>query len=175
MTAPYPRAFVPYPHPILRQAAAPVAAITDETRALWEEMILAMDAMPGVGLAAVQLGVPVALAVVDASDTRGQAVRMANPRVLHASAVMRSHEEASPNLRGVSAVIARPRAVKVEFLNDQGITEQRDFVGLWATSVQHQIDHLAGKMYIDHLSPLKRKMLLARAEKWARGAKRGAL
>jgi peptide deformylase len=163
-----PRPFVPYPHPVLRKPAAPVAVITDDIRALWDEMSIAMDAMPGVGLAAVQLGVSQALAVVDASDARGQAVRMANPRILHASAQLREHEEASPNLRGVSAVIARPRAVTVEFLNDQGAVEVRDFVGLWATSVQHQIDHLAGKMYFDHLSPLRRKMLLARADKWAR-------
>jgi peptide deformylase len=164
------RPFVPYPHKALRSAPAPVARITDEVRALWDEMIAAMDAMPGVGLAAVQLGVPLALAVVDASDARGQAVRMANPRVVHASALMREHDEASPNLRGVSAVISRPRAVTVEFLNDQAAVEQRDFVSLWATSVQHQIDHLAGKMYFDHLSPLKRKMLLAKAEKWAKRA-----
>lgn len=162
------RPFVPYPNPVLRRAAAPIEAITDDIRALWEEMIAAMDAMPGVGLAAVQLGVPLALAVVDASETRGQAVRMANPHILHASAQLRPHEEASPNLLGVSAVISRPRAVTVTFINDQGATEQRDFVGLWATSVQHQIDHLAGKMYFDHLSPLRRKMLLAKAEKWAR-------
>ena len=162
------RPFLPYPHKALRSVAEPVDRITDDIRALWEEMIAAMDAMPGVGLAAVQLGVPLALAVVDASDTRGQALRMANPRILHSSAQMRAHEEASPNLRGVSAVISRPRAVSVEFLNDQGALEQRDFVGLWATSVQHQIDHLAGKMYFDHLSPLKRKMLLAKAEKWAK-------
>jgi peptide deformylase len=62
-------------------------------------------------------------------------------------------------------VIARPRAVTVRFLNEEGEVEERDFVNLWATSVQHQIDHLAGKMYFDHLSPLKRKMLLAKAEK----------
>jgi len=168
MSAPYPRPFVPYPHKALRTGAAHVDAIIDDIRALWDEMIVAMDAMPGVGLAAVQLGVPMALAVVDASDTRGQAVRMANPRILHASIQMREHEEASPNLPGVSAAISRPRAVTVEFMNDQGAVEQRDFVGLWATSVQHQIDHLAGKMYFDHLSPLRRRMLLAKADKWAK-------
>ncbi|MBA4350471.1 MAG: peptide deformylase, partial [Rhodobacter sp.] len=65
-------------------------------------------------------------------------------------------------------VIERPRAVTVRFLNAQGDVEERDFVHLWATSVQHQIDHLAGKMYFDHLSPLKRKMLLAKAEKLRR-------
>jgi peptide deformylase len=145
-----------------------VAAITDEVRQTWTDMIDTMDAMPGYGLAAVQIGVPLRLAVVDCSATRGQAVRMANPEVLHASVQMREHEEASPNLPGVSAVISRPRAVTVRFLNDKGVIEERDFVGLWATSVQHQIDHLAGKMYFDHLSPLKRKMLIAKAQKLGR-------
>jgi peptide deformylase len=145
-----------------------VAAITDEVRQTWTDMIDTMDAMPGYGLAAVQIGVPLRLAVVDCSETRGQAVRMANPEVLHASVQMREHEEASPNLPGVSAVISRPRAVTVRFLNDKGVIEERDFVGLWATSVQHQIDHLAGKMYFDHLSLLKRKMLIVKAQKLGR-------
>lgn len=159
------RPFVMWPHPALRTPAAPVAAIDDDIRAIWSEMIEAMDAMPGVGLAAVQLGIPLALAVVDASDSRGQAVRMANPEILHASVQLRDHEEASPNLPGVSAVISRPRAVTVRFLNDRCETEERDFVGLWATSVQHQVDHLAGRMYFDRLSRVKRDMLLRRARK----------
>ena len=162
------RRCLPWPCAVLRTPAADVAAITDEVRAIWADMIDTMDAMPGYGLAAVQIGVPLRLAVVDCSDARGQAVRLANPEVLHASGQMREHEEASPNLPGVSAVISRPRAVTVRFLNDQGVLEERDFVGLWATSVQHQIDHLAGKMYFDRLSPLKRKMLIAKAEKLGR-------
>lgn len=154
-----------WPNPVLRKPAAPVEAITDEIRAIWTDMVDTMEAMPGVGLAAVQIGVPLALAVVDASEARGQAVRMANPVVLHASVELREHDEASPNLPGVSAVIRRPRAVTVRFLNAEGTWEERDFVLLWATSVQHQIDHLAGKMYFDHLSPLKRSMLIKRADK----------
>lgn len=162
------RPFVMWPDKRLRTAANPVVEITDEIRAIWDEMIFAMDAMPGVGLAAVQLGVMMRLAVVDASDERGKAVRMANPKVLHASVQDRLHEEASPNLPGFSAPISRPRAVTVTFLNDQGMTEQRDFIGLWATSVQHQIDHLNGKMYFDRLSKTKRDMLLKKARKAAR-------
>ena len=162
------RPFVMWPHPCLRTPAAPVATITPDIHAIWAEMIGAMDAMPGVGLAAVQLGIPLALAVVDASDARGRAVRMANPQVLHASVELRSHDEASPNLPGVSAVIERPRAVTVRYLNADGATEDRDFVGLWATSVQHQIDHLAGKMYFDRLGRVRRDMLLKRAAKLAR-------
>ena len=162
------RPFLPWPHPCLRTPAAPVAAVTDEIRAIWDEMIAAMEAMPGVGLAAVQLGIPLRLAVVDASTARGQAVRMANPKVLHASVEDRVHEEASPNLPGVSARISRPRAVTVRFLNAEGAVEDRDFVGLWATSVQHQIDHLAGRMYFDRLSRVKRDMLLKKARKAGR-------
>ena len=159
------RPFVPWPDKRLRTPAAPVEAITDEIRQIWDDMIETMDAMPGVGLAAVQIGVMQRLAVVDASDERGQAVRMANPEILHASAQMRDHEEASPNLPGVHAKISRPRAVTVRFLNEQGEVEERDFVGLWATSVQHQIDHIDGKMYFDRLSKVKRDMLLRRARK----------
>ena len=153
---------------MLRSPAADVPAITDEVRGHWADMIDTMEAMPGYGLAAVQIGVPLRLAVVDCSEARGQAVRMANPEVLHASGQFREHEEASPNLPGVSAVIRRPRAVTVRFLNADGVMEDRDFVGLWATSVQHPIDHLAGRMYFDHLSPLKRKMLIAKADKLGR-------
>lgn len=162
------RRCLPWPHPCLRQPAADVAEITPEVRAIWADMVDTMDAMPGYGLAAVQIGVPLRLAVVDCSDARGQAVLMANPEILHASGQLREHEEASPNLPGVSAVVSRPRAVTVRFLNADGMVEERDFVHLWATSVQHQIDHLAGKMYFDRLSPLKRKMLLARADKLRR-------
>ena len=162
------RACLPYPHPVLKTQAAAVSAITDDICTIWAEMVQVMDAMPGYGLAAVQIGVALRLAVVDCSDTRGQAILMANPQVLHASGQMREHEEASPNLPGVSAVISRPRAVTVRYLNADGISEDRDFVHLWATSVQHQIDHLNGKMYFDHLSPLKRKMLLTKATKYRR-------
>ncbi len=159
------RPFVMWPDKRLRTAAADVAQITDETHAIWAEMIAAMEAMPGVGLAAVQLGIMQRLAVVDASDARGEAVKMANPEVLHASVELRPHAEASPNLPGHSALIARPRAVTVRFMNEQGEAEDRDFVGLWATSVQHQIDHLAGRMYFDRLSRTKRAMLLKKAAK----------
>jgi len=159
------RPCIPWPDKRLRTAAAPVDAVTDDIRAIWTDMIDTMEAMPGVGLAANQIGILQRLTVVDASDTRGQAVRMANPVILHASVQLRDHDEASPNLPGVWAKISRPRAVTVEFLNDQGVLEQRDFVGLWATSVQHQIDHLNGKMYFDHLSKMKRDMLIKKAKK----------
>jgi peptide deformylase len=161
------RRCIPWPDPRLRALAEPVDAITDEVRAIWADMVDTMEAMPGVGLAAPQIGVLLRLAVVDASEGRGEVVRMANPEVLHASGQMRGHDEGSPNLPGVWARIERPRAVTVRFLNESGLVEERDFVGLWATSVQHQIDHLNGRMYFDHLSKVKRDMLLRRARKVA--------
>ncbi|SCY48275.1 peptide deformylase [Paracoccus tibetensis] len=162
------RPFLPYADPRLHRVATPIEAVTPAVEMIWDDMIDTMEAMPGVGLAAPQIGIMMRLAVVDASPGRGQAVRMANPEVLHASVQLRAHEEASPNLPGVSARIERPRAVTVRFLNAGGEIEERDFVGLWATSVQHQIDHLDGTLYVDHLTPLRRKMLVAKAAKLAR-------
>ena len=162
------RPFLPYTDRRLHIPAEPVAAINETVRMIWDDMIDTMDAMPGVGLAAPQIGIMLRLAVVDASEKRGQAVRMANPEILHESVQLRSYDEASPNLPGVFAPISRPRAVTVRFLNETGEIEDRDFVGLWATSVQHQIDHLNGRMYVDHLSPLRRKMLVQKSAKLAR-------
>jgi peptide deformylase len=159
------RTCIPWPDKRLRTKAEEVTQITDEVRAIWNDMIDTMDAMPGVGLAAPQIGVMLQLAVVDASDTRTKRIRMANPQVLEASAKMNDHEEASPNLPGVYAKVTRPRAVSVRYMDETGTIKRGEFVGLEATSVQHQIDHLAGKMYFDRLSKTKRDMLLRRAKK----------
>lgn len=159
------RPIIPWPDKRLRSPAAEVDAITDQIRAIWDDMIDTMEAMPGVGLAAPQIGVMLRLAVVDASDTRGQAIRMANPQVLHASGQMNIHDEASPNLPGISAKVQRPRAVTVRFLGADGTWREQDFVKLWATSVQHQIDHLEGRMFVDRLSRVKRDMLLRKVRK----------
>lgn len=159
------RTCIPWPDKRLRTVAAAVEEITDAERAVWDDLVDTMEAMPGVGMGANQIGVMQRLAVVDASEERGQVVRMANPEILHASVQLREHDEASPNLPGVWATIKRPRAVTVRYMDEAGETVEKDFVGLWATSVQHQIDHLNGKMYFDHLSRTKRAMLLKRAQK----------
>ncbi|MFK5996775.1 MAG: peptide deformylase [Rhodobacterales bacterium] len=162
------RRFIPYPDKRLRVVCTPVESISDTVTAIWRDMLDSMYAMPGVGLGANQIGESLRLAVMDCSDTHDQPVCLANPKVLHASAKMREHEEGSPNLPGVWAKIERPRAVTVEYMDASGDRVERDFVGLWATSVQHQIDHLNGKMFFDHLGPVKRKMLLAKAAKLAK-------
>ncbi|NOC85701.1 peptide deformylase [Ruegeria sp. HKCCD6428] len=159
------RTCLPWPDKRLRTKADEVTEITDDIRRIWQDMIDTMEAMPGVGLAAPQIGVLLRLAVVDGSAERGKAVRLANPEILHSSIELREHEEASPNLPGLSAKVKRPRAVTVKFLNEQGVVDRRDFVGIEATSVQHQIDHLNGRMYFDRLSKVKRDMLLRKAKK----------
>ena len=162
------RDFVMWPDRRLRTPAADVPDITDEIRQTWADMIETMDAMPGVGLAAPQIGVMLRLAVVDASDERGRAIRMANPEIVAASDELNDHEEASPNLPGVWARVTRPARVTVAFTDHHGMRVRQEFTGLWATSVQHQIDHLAGRMYFDRLSKTKRDMLLKRAAKGGR-------
>ncbi len=159
------RPFLAYPDKRLKTPCVPVEAITDDVKVIWQDMLDCMYAMPGVGLGANQIGETLALAVMDCSENYDQPVRMANPKVLHASAKLRTHEEGSPNLPGVWAKLDRPRAVTVEYMDEHGDVVEKDFVGLWATSVQHQIDHLNGKMFFDRLSSVKRKMLLAKAAK----------
>lgn len=161
------RPFVPWPDRRLRTAAEPVGKITDEVRDIWDDMLDTMEAMPGVGLAAPQVGVMLRLAVVDCSAERGQAVRMADPEIVSAGPGTFRWEEGSPNLPGVSAEIERPTPVVVAFTDQNGFRVRQTFEELWATSVQHQIDHLEGRMYFDRLSRAKRDMLLRRARKRA--------
>ena len=157
-----------WPDRRLSEAAAKVVEITDEIHAIWDEMIQTMDAMPGYGLAAPQIGVPLQLAVVDCSEKRGQAICLANPEIVEVSDAKSQWDEASPNLPGVSAKVSRPATVTVAFMDVEGRHATRVFEGLWATSVQHQIDHLNGRMYFDRLSKMKREMLLKKARKLQR-------
>ena len=160
--------FLLWPDPRLRAKAAPVGAVTAGHLAIWARMEAAMRAMPGhgVGLAAPQIGIPLRLALVDAGDSG--LVRIADPEIVEASEELREHEEASPNLPGVSALVKRPAVVSVRFLDETGAERVRRLEGLEATSVQHQIDHLEGRLYPDRLGPVKRKMLLDRYAKLRR-------
>lgn len=162
------RPFVPYPDKRLRSTATAIGVVTDEHHAVWQDMLDSMYAMPGVGLAAVQIGVMLRLAVVDCSDGRNGAIRMADPQIVQASETFREELEGSPNLPFVNARIKRPEKVIVAFTDQSGIRVRQEFEGLWATSVQHQIDHLNGIMYFDHLSATKRRMLIAKSSKLAK-------
>lgn len=162
------RPFIAWPDKRLRSVAQAVGTVDDGIRALWQDMLDTMYAMPGIGLAAPQIGVMKRLAVVDAEPGKGRALRLADPEVIALSEKFSDTDEASPNLPGVSARIRRPRALTVSYIDPSGMRVRKDFVGLWATSVQHQIDHLNGRMFFDNLSATKRKMLLARAAKLAK-------
>ena len=159
------RQILRWPDKRLRTAVEPVETITEEIRAIWADMVDTMDAMPGIGLGAPQIGVMKRLAVVDVTPDRSRRILLANPSVLSASDEVVLGREASPCLPGVEAEIPRPKSVTVRFLNDAGTIDRRDFIDLEARSVLHQIDHLAGRMYFDNLGRVKRDMLLRRARK----------
>ena len=160
-----PRPFLRWPDPRLRTSAAPVLRVDDGVRAAWDEMEAAMRAMPGVGLAGPQIGEMRRLAVVDCSEGKAGAVRMANPRIAWFSSETATREEGSPNLPGLWAPVTRPAAVRVVFADESGAEVERLFTDLWATSVQHQIDHLEGRVFIDRLGPVRRRMALDRWKK----------
>ena len=157
--------FLKWPDKRLRTRARDIFEITADIISIWDDMIDTMKAMPGIGLAAPQIGIDLRLAVVDASEARNKPIKLANPEILQSSLEYSEIEEASPNLRGISAKIKRPKKVTVRFLNKDGFIDRKDFTGLWATSVQHQIDHLNGKMFFDRLSKVKRDILLRKAGK----------
>ena len=159
------KTFLKWPDKRLRTRARDIATITDDINLIWDDMIDTMNAMPGIGLAAPQIGIDLRLAVVDASDSRDKPIKLANPEIIQSSIEYSETEEASPNLRGMSAKIKRPKKVTVRFLNKDGFIDRKDFTGLWATSVQHQIDHLNGKMFFDRLSKVKRDIFLRKANK----------
>ncbi len=159
------KTFLKWPDKRLGTRARDIAKITNDINLIWDDMIDTMNAMPGIGLAAPQIGIDLRLAVVDASESRDKAIKLANPEILQSSIEYSETEEASPNLRGMSAKIKRPKKVTVRFLNKDGFIDRKDFTGLWATSVQHQIDHLNGKMFFDRLSTVKRDIFLRKANK----------
>ena len=159
------RPFIMWPDKRLRTVCTPVTAVTDDIRSVWADMVDTMDAMPGIGLGAPQIGVMLQLAVVDVTPDRSRRILLANPKILSTSDAVHTRTEASPCLLGVEADITRPNAVSVRYLGEAGMIERRDFEGLEARSVQHQIDHLAGRMFFDNLGRVKRDMLLRRARK----------
>lgn len=165
------RPFLIWPDPRLKTPAAPVGTVDDGIRAVWEEMIAAMTSMPGLGLAAPQIGEMRALAIVDASATGRQVIRMADPELLSASGETEAGHEASPNLPGVGAEVLRPKRIRLAFADETGARVERELAGLWARSALHQLDHLAGRLYIDRLSPTRRRMLLAKWHKLRRKAR----
>ncbi len=168
------RPFLRWPDARLKTPAEAVASVDDAVRAVWDDMLDSMYAMPGVGLAAPQIGVMLRLAVVDCSEVGKAPIRMANPELLWASDETAKHREGSPNLPGLWEEVERPARVRMRWLDETGAEVERELEGLWATSAQHQLDHLDGRVFIDRLKPVKRRMAVEKLRKLDRRARREA-
>lgn len=152
------------PHPRLKIKAKPVRAVDDDVRRLMDDMLETMYANEGMGLAATQVGVDKRVVVIDleAGNEEGEplVMKLANPEILWSSEETSLLDEAClsvPNLRGA---VARADKVKIRYLNEHNDTVEIEGDGLLARCIQHEIDHLDGILYIDHLSRLKREIIL---------------
>ncbi|MCT4554427.1 MAG: peptide deformylase [Pelagimonas sp.] len=152
-----------HPDPRLKKLCAAVPDMSDEMRALADDMLETMYDAPGVGLAAPQIGLLHRLIVLDcAKPDEGEDQRplvMFNPQIVASSDELNVYEEGCLSIPDQYAEVTRPKIVDVEWMDRDGNAQRETFDGLWATCVQHEIDHLDGKLFIDYLKPLKRQMI----------------
>ena len=160
------------PDPLLREISTPVDKVDDDLRALIADMFETMYAAPGIGLAAVQVGVPRRLLVMDLGEPQeegGEPVR--EPRVFINPEILAHSEEEIPYTEGCLSVpdqyaeVLRPDRIRAKWLDEHGDTHEEDLEGLLAVCLQHEMDHLEGVLFIDHLSRLKREMVLKKLAK----------
>ena len=160
-----------HPDPRLKKVCDPVSDLSDELRVLADDMLETMYDAPGIGLAAPQVGVLSRLIVLDCVKKEGEAPRpivMFNPEVVARSDEKNVYEEGCLSIPEQYAEVTRPAEVTVRWIDRDGREQSEDFGGLWATCVQHEIDHLNGLLFIDYLSKLKRDRVIkkfAKAEK----------
>ncbi len=160
-----------HPDPRLKKTCEPIAAIDDEIRRLADDMLETMYDAPGVGLAGPQVGVLRRIFVMDcAKDKLGipEPMVMVNPEITWVSPEKNVHEEGCLSLPEQFAEVTRPKEVRMRWLGLDGQSHEEQFDSLWATCAQHELDHLDGKLFIDHLGPLKRQMITRKLEKWKR-------
>ncbi|MEP5760694.1 MAG: peptide deformylase [Litoreibacter sp.] len=165
-----------HPDPRLKKVSKPVVDLTDELKALADEMLVSMYAAPGIGLAAPQVGVLERLIVLDCEKEDGATARpmvMFNPVVTSKSDELSVYDEGCLSIPDQYAEIERPEAVSVDWIDSDGVPRSETFDGLWATCVQHEIDHLDGILFIDYLKPLKRQMITRKMVKLKRERARG--
>ena len=165
------RPIVIHPDPRLKTVCDPVADVTDELRALADDMLATMYEAPGIGLAAPQVGVTQRLIVADCVKEEGAAPQptvMFNPEVVAASDERSVYEEGCLSIPEQYAEVERPAEVTVRWMDRDGNAQERSFDGLWATCLQHEIDHLNGVLFIDYLKPLKRQLITRKMQKLKR-------
>jgi peptide deformylase len=156
-----------FPDPRLRQIAQPVPAVNDSIRQHLADMFETMYQAPGVGLAAPQVNLGWRMLVIDVSEERNQPLCLINPEIL-ATAGQKKHEEGCLSVPGIFDTVERADWVKVRALNQQGESFVLEAEGLLAVCIQHEIDHLDGKLFVDYLSTLKRQRLRNKIEKQRR-------
>ncbi len=160
-----------HPDPRLKKMCDPVPDISDELRSLADDMLETMYAAPGIGLAAPQVGVLSRLLVMDCVKEEGappQPMVMFNPEIVAASDALNTYEEGCLSIPEQFADVTRPAEVELRWIDRNGEERQQVFDGLWATCVQHEIDHLNGKLFIDHLGPIRRQMITRKMQKYKR-------
>lgn len=165
------RAILIHPDPRLRKVCTPVADVTDDLRSLASDMLETMYDAPGIGLAAPQVGVLDRLIVLDCVKEEGATPRplvMLNPEITAASEETSVYEEGCLSIPEQYAEVTRPGEVEVRWLGLDGREHREGFGGLWATCVQHEIDHLDGRLFIDYLSAIKRQLITRRMVKLKR-------
>jgi peptide deformylase len=155
---------------VLKQVSTPVETVDDELRALMDDMLETMYAAPGIGLAAVQVGVPKRVIVMDlARADEPKAPRFfVNPEILWASEETLPYEEGCLSVPEIYDEVERPAKVRLRYLGYDGAPVEEDAEGMFAVCIQHEMDHLDGVLFIDHLSRLKRDRAIAKVRKAAR-------
>ncbi len=166
------REIITVPDPRLKQVSAPVEAVDDDLRALMDDMLETMYAAPGIGLAAIQVGVPKRVIVMDLSrEGEDKAPRyFVNPEILWRSDDTQPYEEGCLSVPDIYDEVERPAQVKLRYLNYQGELIEEDAEGVFAVCIQHEMDHLDGVLFIDYLSRLKRDRAVAKVKKAAKAA-----
>ncbi|APX90075.1 peptide deformylase [Brevirhabdus pacifica] len=165
------RTILIHPDPRLKTVASPVTDVNGALISLADDMLETMYAAPGIGLAAPQVGVLTRALVMDCVKEEGAEPRpmvMFNPEVIASSDERNVYEEGCLSIPEQYADVERPAEVTVRWIGRDGEEHQEDFAGLWATCVQHEIDHLDGRLFIDYLKPLKRQMITRRMQKLKR-------
>lgn len=155
------------PDPRLREVSRPVEKVDDELRALMDDMLETMYKAPGIGLAAIQIGEPLRVIVMDlAGEDEEPAPRyFVNPEILDPSEDMNIHEEGCLSVPDFYEEVERPARCRVKFLDYDGKEQILEAEGMLATCIQHEMDHLEGVLFIDHLSRLKRDRILKKIKK----------
>jgi peptide deformylase len=161
---------VKIPDPILREVSTPVETIGPDMRQLADDMLETMYEAPGIGLAAIQVGVPKRLLVLDTSkdENARKPIVMFNPEIVRLGDQTRVYEEGCLSIPDVHVEIERPAALTVRYVDLEGRRQEMDADGLLATAIQHELDHLDGRLIIDFLSRLRREMIIRRFRKLAR-------